>query len=69
MARPGKTPTSGNNMWLLDNPNPPTVDQNYKSHTPDTVNHNDIYNTCPSVTLPPPPQRERAQNKEWSDNS
>ena len=35
---------------LLDNPNPPTVDHNYKSHIPDTVNHNDIYITCPIVT-------------------
>ena len=39
-----------NDMRLVDNPNPPTVDHNYKSHIPDTVNHNDIYITCPIVT-------------------
>ena len=59
-----------NDVRLLDNPNPPTVDHNYKSHTPNTVNHNDIYFTCQIVTLPPPPppQQERAQNKERSDD-
>ena len=31
-----------NDARLLDNLNPPTVDHSYKSHTPDTVNHNDI---------------------------
>ena len=40
-----------NDTRLLDNPNPP----NYKTHIPDTVNHNDICITCPIVTLPPPP--------------
>ena len=35
-----------NDARLLDNPNPPIVDHNYKSHIPDTVNHNDIYITC-----------------------
>ena len=44
-----------NDTRLLDNPNPPTVDHNYKTHIPDTVNHNYIYITCPIVTLPPPP--------------
>ena len=38
-----------NDARLLDNLNPPTVDHNYKSHIPDTVNHNDIYNTWPIV--------------------
>ena len=31
-----------NDTRLIDNPNPPTVDHNYKTHIPDTVNHNDI---------------------------
>ena len=39
-----------NDARLLDNPNPPTVHHNYKSHILDTVNHNDIYITCPIVT-------------------
>ena len=40
-----------NDVRLLDNPNPHTVDHNYKSHIPDTVNHNDIYITCLIVTI------------------
>ena len=36
---------------LLDNPNSPTMDHNYKSRIADNVNHNDIYNTYPIVTL------------------
>ena len=53
-----------NDTRLLDNRNPPTVDHNYKSHTPDTVNHTDIYNTRPIVALPPPPPPARTCSKQ-----
>ena len=39
-----------NDTRLLDNRTPPTVDPNYKSHTPDAVNHTDIYYTRPIAT-------------------